>query len=56
MTGRPILDPATVSADISIEEMKLVGNYALKIFWSDGHSTGLFTWELLQKLSEANPA
>ena len=53
ITGRPILDPTTVPVDISIDEMKLIGNYAVKIVWSDGHSTGLFTWELLRKLSEA---
>ena len=37
-------------SDIHIQEMNLVGNYALKILWSDGHDTGLYTWELLRKL------
>jgi DUF971 family protein len=27
------------------------GNYALKISWSDGHDTGLYTWDLLQELA-----
>lgn len=52
MTGRPILDPNTVSPNISINEMKLIGNYAVKISWSDGHDTGLFTWQRLRKLCE----
>jgi DUF971 family protein len=30
--------------------MSPVGNYALKIVWSDGHDTGLFTWERLAAL------
>jgi DUF971 family protein len=27
--------------------MQLVGNYAVRIHWSDGHSTGLYTWDHL---------
>jgi DUF971 family protein len=30
--------------------MQLVGNYAVRIHWSDGHSTGLYTWEHLLTL------
>ena len=51
ITGERLLDPATLPADLHIVDMQLVGNYALKIFWSDGHDTGLFTWEALAKLS-----
>jgi len=25
-----------------------VGNYAIQIEWSDGHATGLYTWETLR--------
>jgi DUF971 family protein len=49
-TGQPLLDPQTVSRDISINDAKLIGNYALKISWTDGHDTGLYTWDYLQKL------
>lgn len=49
-TGRPILDPSTVTADIAIDTMSLVGSYALKIVWSDGHDTGLYTWDRLRQL------
>jgi hypothetical protein len=27
-----------------------VGNYALAFAWSDGHSTGIYTFEYLRKL------
>ncbi|MEE3371454.1 MAG: DUF971 domain-containing protein [Planctomycetota bacterium] len=54
ITGERLLDPATLPADIHIVDMQLVGNYALKIRWSDGHDTGLFTWESLAKLSLAD--
>lgn len=29
-----------------------VGNYAYKILWSDGHDTGIFTFEFLHSLCE----
>jgi DUF971 family protein len=28
----------------------LVGNYALKIAFSDGHDTGIFSWEYLRQI------
>jgi DUF971 family protein len=49
-TGQRILDPTTIPADISIERMDLVGNYAVRVHWSDGHSSGLYTWERLREL------
>jgi len=49
-TGQAILDPSTIPADIRIEKMELVGGYAVRIYWSDGHNTGLFTWKKLRAL------
>ncbi len=49
-TGAQILDPASVPDDIAIAGMELVGNYAIKFTWSDGHDTGLFTWEHLSRI------
>lgn len=51
LTGAALLDPDSVPDDVGIREMKLVGNYALKIVWSDGHDTGLYTWERLAELT-----
>ena len=48
-TGRKILDPATIPADIRPRSISQVGNYAVQIAWSDGHSTGLYTWEALRE-------
>lgn len=50
MTGRPLLDPATVSEDIQPRKIGLVGGYGLRIDWSDGHGTGIYTFELLRKI------
>jgi len=49
-TGEQILDLATIPADITIEEMEVVGSYALRVRWSDGHNSGLYTWERLREL------
>ena len=46
-TGRKLLDPANVPADVAPTQLSYVGNYALKIVWSDGHATGLYTWDHL---------
>src|SRR5262245_55678382 len=52
VTGERIVDVDGIDRDIAIREMELVGNYALKIRWSDGHDTGLYTWKHLRTLSE----
>jgi DUF971 family protein len=51
-TGRKILDPATIPADIRPLALHAVGNYAVQIQWSDGHSTGIYTWQLLRDACE----
>ena len=50
ITGKRIVDPATIPGDILITDMQLVGNYAVKIVWSGGHDTGLYTWKRLAQL------
>ena len=47
MTGRPLLDPATVPQDIRPVSVALVGTYGLRVQWSDGHGTGIYTFERL---------
>ena len=33
-----------------------VGNYAIRILWSDGHGSGIYSFEHLRKISpESNP-
>jgi DUF971 family protein len=47
-TGRKLLDPSAIPEDIRPERIEAVGNYAVQFFWSDGHSTGLYTWATLR--------
>ncbi|MBT3504419.1 MAG: DUF971 domain-containing protein [Piscirickettsiaceae bacterium] len=36
---------------VGIDQLEPVGHYALKIFFDDGHNTGLFTWDYLYTLA-----
>jgi ATP-binding protein involved in chromosome partitioning len=53
MTGQQILEPARVPEDVRPMRLDLVGSYALRVRWSDGHATGLFTWAKLREVAAA---
>jgi len=38
------------AADLRAESAELVGNYALRIVFSDGHRTGLYSWDYLRRI------
>lgn len=42
--------------DVIIAKLEPVGSYAVKITFSDGHNTGLFTWPYLLKLGREREA
>lgn len=44
--------PPVISDDLTVEKADPVGRYAVRIFFSDGHSSGLFTWAYLRELGE----
>jgi len=50
MTGRPLIDPARVPADVRPLGVDLVGGYGIRVRWSDGHSTGIYTFERLRRV------
>jgi DUF971 family protein len=52
MTGVRMLTPEMVPEGVYPLAIEYVGRYALQFRWSDGHSTGLYTFELLRRLSE----
>jgi DUF971 family protein len=49
MTGRPLLRADTVPLDVRPVTVGLVGAYGLRIQWSDGHGTGIYTFEALRR-------
>jgi DUF971 family protein len=49
MTGVRLLDPSTVPDDLLQQDVRLVGNYALTLQFSDGHQTGIFSFPYLRE-------
>lgn len=45
------IDPAKVPAETAVNDLSAVGNYALSLTFSDGHSTGIFNWTHLRECS-----
>jgi DUF971 family protein len=50
MSGRPILRGETVSPEIYPAAIRYVGRYALQFDWSDGHTTGIYPFEMLREI------
>jgi DUF971 family protein len=41
---------------VTVRDAELVGRYALKICWNDGHDIGIFDFTLLRSLGQERPA
>lgn len=52
--GQEVLQ--TGKRDVGITAIEPVGNYAIKPFFSDGHESGLYTWEYLYELGRRQDA
>lgn len=52
--GQEVLQ--TGKREVGIVELEPVGNYAVKPVFSDGHDSGLYTWDLLYRLGERQDA
>ncbi len=48
MSGRALLNPASVPSDVRPVSVALVGAYGLRVRWSDGHDTGIYTFDRLR--------
>lgn len=48
--GQEVLQ--TGKRDIEIRSIEAVGSYAVQPVFSDGHSTGIYSWEYLYELGE----
>lgn len=55
-TGKKLLVPSMVPMDVQPMVIETVGAYALRISWSDGHGTGLYSFETLRRLGEERAA
>jgi ATP-binding protein involved in chromosome partitioning len=49
-SGKQTLDAATVAEDVHPQSIAAVGRYAIRIDWSDGHDTGIYSFRRLREL------
>ena len=47
--GNPVLQ--TGKLNVGLEQIEPAGQYALKLTFSDGHDSGLSTWDYLERLA-----
>ena len=52
ITGASLLDEKRIRSDIAPKEITPLGNYAVGISWNDGHSSGIYPYELIKKMEK----
>ncbi len=50
LTGERMLDANAIVPDVHPLGIEPVGRYGIRIQWSDGHNTGIYTYENLRKI------
>ena len=45
-------DQALKTASFQVQQIQIVGGYALQIFWADAHNAGLYSYDFLRELRE----
>lgn len=48
--GEPLL--ILEKENVGIQRIDAVGNYAVRLYFSDGHSTGIYSWDVFRDLGE----
>ena len=43
-------DFTNVTATYDLQKIEFMGGYSLKLYWRDGHNTGLYPYELLRSI------
>jgi DUF971 family protein len=46
----------TAAPDLTITEVEPIGNYAVRLAFSDGHHRGIYPWAYLVEIDGAGPA
>lgn len=54
MSGARLLDPATVPLDVVPTRIWNVGNYGIGVAFTDGHSSGIYTFKALRAMDAAD--
>ncbi len=51
-TGERTLKPEAISNEVEINDVSIVGRYALNFRWGDGHETGIYSFQYLRDICE----
>jgi DUF971 family protein len=51
-TGEQLFDEGQIPPDVHPVSLENVGLYGIRIQWSDGHGTGIYTYDHLRRLGE----
>lgn len=51
-TGQRMVKPEAISDQLTIQDISIVGRYALNFRWSDGHETGIYSFRYLRELCD----
>jgi DUF971 family protein len=46
----PLKLPVMAPGKYELRSIQQVGNYAIQIYWGDGHQTGIYSWEYLREI------
>ena len=49
-----ILPSAVFYENLTLVDIQRVGRYAVRLIWNDGHRTGIYTFQFLRELADAN--
>ncbi len=49
-TGANLLKPDQIKPDVHPIQIQSVGRYGIRINWSDGHNTGIYTFKYLREI------
>ncbi len=47
VSGQKLIEPDSIPEDIRVTDMELIGNYGVRITFSDGHNTGIYRFDSL---------
>ena len=42
--------PGNYAEPVTVKDAELIGNYAMKIEWSDGHDSGIYSFDYLRSI------
>ena len=53
LSGEKTLDSNSIPKNIAPLKSEYVGNYALRIYWNDGHDSGIFHFNMLREFEKS---